>query len=109
VQSETQKNCPYLQVPRQCTFVLPADEGLGSEKGCFNVLKDKLEGVWGSGCVDPCFLDLGTSCRCVGSFTTRPINPQDKRPRYPLDRRLCGAHSRSGPCNILTPHSSLLW
>jgi hypothetical protein len=32
----------------------------------------------------------------VVSFNPRPISPQGKRSRYPLDRRLCGPQSRSG-------------
>jgi hypothetical protein len=46
------------------------------------------EDIWGSGCIDPHFLDLGTSWRWVVSFTPWPLYPQGKRPRYPLDRRL---------------------
>jgi hypothetical protein len=49
-----------------------------------------------SGCIDPHFLDLGTSWRRVLSFTPRPLCPQGKIPRYPLDRRLGGPQSRSG-------------
>jgi hypothetical protein len=45
----------------------------------------------GSGCIDPHFLDLGTSWRWVVSFTSRPLYP-----RYPVNRRLGGPHSRSG-------------
>jgi hypothetical protein len=52
--------------------------------------------VWGSGCVDPLFLDLGTIWRWVVSFTVLPLYPGGKSPRYPLDRRLGGPHSRSG-------------
>jgi hypothetical protein len=33
------------------------------------------EGAWGSGRIDPHFLDLGTSWRWVISFTSRPLNP----------------------------------
>jgi hypothetical protein len=54
------------------------------------------EGVWGSGCIDSHFLDLGTSWRWVVSFTPRPLYPREKSPRYPLDRRLGGLQSRSG-------------
>jgi hypothetical protein len=54
------------------------------------------EGVWGSGCIDPHFLDLGASWRWVVSFTPRPLYPRRKSPRYPLDRRLGGPQSRSG-------------
>jgi hypothetical protein len=49
------------------------------------------EGVWGSGCIDPHFLDLGTSWRGVVSFSPRSLNP-----RYPLDSRLGGPQNRSG-------------
>jgi hypothetical protein len=51
--------------------------------------------AYGSGCIDPHFLDLGTSWKRVISFTPRPLNPQEKSPRYPFDRRLCGPQSRS--------------
>jgi hypothetical protein len=47
-------------------------------------------------CIDPHFLDFGTSWRCVVSFTPRPLYPRDKSLRYPLDRRLGGPHSRFG-------------
>jgi hypothetical protein len=50
----------------------------------------------GSGCIDPHFLDLGTSWRWVVNFTPRPLYPREKSPRYPLDRRLGGPQSRSG-------------
>jgi hypothetical protein len=34
-------------------------------------------------------------------FTPRPLfHPQRKSPRYPLDRRLGGPQSRSGPCEV---------
>jgi hypothetical protein len=46
--------------------------------------------VWGSGCIDPHFLDLGTNWRWVVSFTPLPLKRWGKRPRYPLDRRLDG-------------------
>jgi hypothetical protein len=52
------------------------------------------EGVWGSGCIDPYFLDLGTSWRWVVSFAPWPLYPRGKRPRYPLERRLGGPQSR---------------
>jgi hypothetical protein len=38
------------------------------------------EGVWGSRCIDPHFLDLGTSCKGVVSFTPRPLYPRGKSP-----------------------------
>jgi hypothetical protein len=46
------------------------------------------EDVWGSGCVDPRFLDLGTSWRRMVSFTPQPLYPQGKSPGYPLNRRV---------------------
>jgi hypothetical protein len=50
----------------------------------------------GSGCIDPHFLDLGTSWRWVVNFTPRPLYPRGKSLRYPLDRRFGGPQSRSG-------------
>jgi hypothetical protein len=42
------------------------------------------------------FLDLSTSWRWVVSFTPVPLYPWGNGPRYPLNRRLGGPHSRSG-------------
>jgi hypothetical protein len=50
----------------------------------------------GSGDIAPRILDLGTRRRWVVSFTPRPLYPQRKSPRYPLDTRLGGPPSRSG-------------
>jgi hypothetical protein len=49
------------------------------------------EGVWGSGCINPRFLDLSTIWWVV-SFKPRPL----KEPRYQLNRRLGGPQRRSG-------------
>jgi hypothetical protein len=52
------------------------------------------------------FLDLGTSCRWVVSFSLQPLYSRGKKPRYRLDRRLGGPQSRSGRGgeeNILDP------
>jgi hypothetical protein len=38
------------------------------------------KGVWGSGCIDPYFLDLSTSWRLVVSFTTRQLYPSKRAP-----------------------------
>jgi hypothetical protein len=38
------------------------------------------QGLWGSGCIDPYFLDLGTSWRQVVSFTPRSLYPRGKTP-----------------------------
>jgi hypothetical protein len=50
----------------------------------------------GSGGIAPRILDLGTRWRGMVSFTPRPLYPQGKNSRYPLDRRLSGPQSRSG-------------
>jgi hypothetical protein len=63
---------------------------------CLNNEAPGHEGVRGSGCINPHFLDLGISWRWVVSFTPRPIYPRGKSPRYPLNKRLCGPQSRSG-------------
>jgi hypothetical protein len=55
-------------------------------------------GVRGSGCIDPSILNPGIRCRCVVSFTPRPLNPRGKSPQYPLGRRLGGPQSRPGRC-----------
>jgi hypothetical protein len=39
--------------------------------------------VWGSGCIDPHFLDLGTSWRWAVSFTLRPLYPRERAPDTP--------------------------
>jgi hypothetical protein len=67
------------------------------------------EGVWGSGCIDPHFLDLGTSWRWVFSFTARPLYHRRKSSSYPLDRRLGGPQGQSGrqrEVKILAPTGS---
>jgi hypothetical protein len=51
--------------------------------------------LWGSGCIDQCFLELGTSLRWVVSFKSRPPYLRGKSPLYPLHRRLDGPQSRS--------------
>jgi hypothetical protein len=55
-----------------------------------------IKTYWGSGSIAPHIPDLGTRWKWVVSFTTRPLYPQGKSPRYPLDRRLGGPQSRSG-------------
>jgi hypothetical protein len=46
------------------------------------------EDLSGSGGIAPRILNLGTRWRRVVSFTLRPIYPQGRSSRYPLDRRL---------------------
>jgi hypothetical protein len=41
-------------------------------------------------------LDIGTRYMQVVSYTSRPLYPREKDPRYPLDRWLGGPQSRSG-------------
>jgi hypothetical protein len=55
------------------------------------------EDLWGSRFIGPLIIDLGTSLRWVVSFATRLLDPLGNIPRYPLDRRLGGPQSRSGP------------
>jgi hypothetical protein len=47
---------------------------------CLTNLALRHEGVWGSGCIDPHFRDLGTSWRRVVSFTSRPLYLRIKVP-----------------------------
>jgi hypothetical protein len=64
---------------------------------CLCLTKDHaMKMYWGSGGIAPRIFDLSTRWRWVVSFTTRPLYPQRKNPRYPLDRRLGGPRSRSG-------------
>jgi hypothetical protein len=49
-----------------------------------------MKTYWGSGAIAPRLHDLGTRWRGVVSFTPRPLYPQGKSPRNPLDRRLGG-------------------
>jgi hypothetical protein len=55
-----------------------------------------MKTFWGSGCIAPRILDLGTRWRWVVSFTPRPLYPQGKSHWYPLDRKLGEPQSRSG-------------
>jgi hypothetical protein len=64
-------------------------EGEKTRNKAVPVLNKCHEGVWGSGRIEPRFLDLGTGCSRIVSFTPRPLYP-----RYPLDRRLCGPQNR---------------
>jgi hypothetical protein len=49
-----------------------------------------------SGCIDPYFLDLGTSWKLVVSFRPLLLYPRGTSPWYPLDRRLGEPQSPSG-------------
>jgi hypothetical protein len=50
----------------------------------------------GSGCIDPCILDLSTSGEWVASFTSRLLYSRGKSSRFPMDRRLGAPQDRSG-------------
>jgi hypothetical protein len=47
---------------------------------CLTNLALRHEDVWGSGCIDPHFLDLGTSWRWVVSFAPLPLYPRERAP-----------------------------
>jgi hypothetical protein len=53
-----------------------------------------MKTYWGSGGIAPRIVDFGTRWRWVVSFTHRPLYPQGKNRRHPLDRRLGGPQSR---------------
>jgi hypothetical protein len=78
-----------IHLTEKCWLNSVADFGL-------NELSQRHEGMWGSGCTDTYFLDLGTSWRLVFSCRHRPFCHRGKSPRYPLDRRLGGLQTRSG-------------
>jgi hypothetical protein len=69
----------------------------------------RCDGVWGSGCIDPYYLDLGTSWRWVVSFTPQLLYHQKKSPWYPLDRRLGGPQDDVEYIKFLTLSSLKLW
>jgi len=56
----------------------------------FSIEHHAMEAYWGSRCIAPCILDLGTRWKAVVSFTPRPLYPQGESHWYPLDRRLGG-------------------
>jgi hypothetical protein len=64
-----------------------------------SVMLSALNDTWRKSKVpvlDPYFLDLGSRWRWVVSFMSLSLKPRGKAPRYPLDRRLGGPHTRSG-------------
>jgi hypothetical protein len=48
------------------------------------------EGVWGNGCIDPYFLDLGIIWGVSGQLHAPTALSPRIEPQYPLDRRLDG-------------------
>jgi hypothetical protein len=89
---------PYYPLTMRCVpcFYLQSIMGKVKLPLCLTNSALRHEGLWESDCIDPRFLDLGTSWRWGVSFTPRPLYPRRKSPRYPLDRRLGGPQSRSG-------------
>jgi hypothetical protein len=92
-------------INRQDTFCCPASPCQLPSLYCIGKVKSFLclinyalrhEVVWGRGCINPHFLDLGTSWRGVVNFTLRPLYPRGKSAQHPLDRRLGGPQSWSG-------------
>jgi hypothetical protein len=63
---------------------------------CLTNLALRHESLWGSGCIDPHFLNIGTSWRWVVSFTPPSLYPQGKSSWFPLVRKLGGPQSWSG-------------
>jgi hypothetical protein len=60
----------------------------------------------GSGCIDPRFIDLGTSWKGSVSFTPLLLYLRGNSLRYPLDMRLDGPqnrYGRHGEVKILDP------
>jgi hypothetical protein len=56
-----------------------------------------MKAYWGSGYIEPHFLDLGTGWRWEVSFTAPAALPPGKEPLvHPLDRRLGRPQSQSG-------------
>jgi hypothetical protein len=93
---------------RNCKLGLPG-WGLGkvlTTANCKKTGKGKVSVVltkhhatktyWGCGDIARYLLNLSTRWMWVVTITSRPLNPQGKSPRYPLDRRLGGSQSRSG-------------
>jgi hypothetical protein len=80
--------------------LLPGESGKAKAKSkvklslCLTKHQD-MKTYWGGG-IAPCILDLGTRRRRVIIFMPRPLYPQGKITRYPLDRRLGRLQNRSG-------------
>jgi hypothetical protein len=55
-----------------------------------------MTAYWGVEAQLHAFFDLDIKRRLVVRFTPRPLYPQGKSPRFPLDRRLGGPQIRSG-------------
>jgi hypothetical protein len=68
------------------SYIISEVKGKSKVKLSLCVTNEALrhEDVWGSWCIDPHFLDLGSSWTL------------SLYPRYPLYRKLCGLQSRSG-------------
>jgi hypothetical protein len=60
-----------------CSVSSPSKLRVQSLKGV-KVKLSLYEGVWGSGCIHPHFIDIGTSWRWLVSFTPRPLHPRER-------------------------------
>jgi hypothetical protein len=88
---------PFLITGCQCLFI--TTRSITKVKVTSSLCLTKhyaIKTYGGSGCIDPRFLDLGTSWRWVVSFTPLPLYPRVKSPLYPLDRRLGEPQRLSG-------------
>jgi hypothetical protein len=62
-------------------YQLLLDELIVTGEKKINKYKVRHESVWGNGCIDPRFFDLGTSLRRGISHPHRSYYPQEKSPR----------------------------
>jgi hypothetical protein len=54
---------------------------------CLNNYALSHEDVGGSGCIDPCILNLGSILEIIVSFAIRPLYCRGKGPHYLLGRK----------------------
>jgi hypothetical protein len=92
---------PYAKISSEFRFGNKENVDLSlitTPSGCIScsIKHQAMKANWGSGDTAPRIFKVGSRWRRMGSFTHRPLYPPGKRPRYPLDRRLCGPQRRSG-------------
>jgi hypothetical protein len=90
----TRKTLPFIVTPNPTTLDAYAVKVKLSL--CLTTYALRHEDVRWTGCIDPCFLDLGIGWRWVVSFRPRQLYSRGKSRRCPLDRKLGGPQSRSG-------------
>jgi hypothetical protein len=107
------RTCMFLKDGKSCSFRWTVKVKLSL---CLTK-HHNMKTYWRSGGIASHSLRLGTRCRWVVSFTTRPLYPQGKIPCYPLNRRLGGPQSRSGkvvkrkiprPCQESNPRTPIV-